>query len=176
MRFPVEVKQTTRNLALGALAGAAGTVAMDLLLYGRYRRGGGTDSLWQWEFAGGVTTWGQASAPGQVGEKLEELATGEQPPDSWARPTTNLVHWATGIGWGVQYGALASITSRLPWLRALALGPSAWLTSYVILPLLKVYKPIWEYDARTLGDDLSAHLVFGTATSAAFAALTRGEP
>ena len=176
MRFPADLKQTTRHLALGALAGAAGTVAMDLVLYGRYRRGGGTDSLWRWEFAGGVTRWEQASAPGQVGEKLEQLATGERPPDSWARPTTNLVHWATGIGWGVQYGVLASITSRLPWLRALALGPSAWLTSYVILPLAKVYKPIWEYDARTLGDDLSAHLVYGTATSAAFAALIRREP
>jgi hypothetical protein len=58
-------------------------------------------------------------------------------------------------------------------INALALGPSAWLSSYAILPLAKVYKPIWEYDARTLGDDLSAHLVFGTATSAAFAVLTR---
>jgi hypothetical protein len=175
MRRPVDVQQALRHVALGALAGAAGTIAMDLLLYGRYRRGGGTESLWRREFAGGVTSWDQASAPGQVGEKLEQLAAGEQPPDSWARPTTNLVHWATGIGWGVQYGVLAGITSRLPWLRALALGPSAWLTGYVILPLAKVYKPIWEYDTRTLGDDLSAHLVYGTATSAAFAALNRGE-
>ena len=85
------------------------------------------------------------------------------------------MHWATGIGWGLQYAALASRTPRLPWLRALALGPLAWLASYAILPLAKVYKPIWEYDARTLGDDLSAHLVFGTATSAVFAALTRAE-
>ncbi len=29
-----------------------------------------------------------------------------------------------------------------------------------------VYKPIWEYDARTLGEELSADLVFGTATGA----------
>jgi hypothetical protein len=176
VRFPGDVQHTARQLALGALAGAAGTVAMDLVLYRRYRRAGGTESLWRWEFAGDVTRWHQASTPGQVGEKLEQLATGREPPDSWARPTTNLVHWATGIGWGVQYGVLASITSRLPWLRALALGPSAWLTSYVVLPLAKVYKPIWEYDARTLGDDLSAHLVYGTATSAVFAALTRSQP
>jgi hypothetical protein len=176
MRLRGDVRQTARQLAVGARAGAAGTVAMDLLLYGRYRRGGGADSLWRWEFARGVTSWNQASAPGRVGQQVERFATGQEPPDAWARPTTNLVHWATGIGWGVQYGALASITSRLPYLRALALGPSAWLASYVILPLAKVYKPIWEYDARTLGDDLSAHLVYGTATSAAFAALTRGEP
>jgi len=162
------------GLLAGALAGAVGTAAMDLVLYSRYRRGGGQDSLWQWEFAGGVTSWDKASAPGQLGQKVERLVTGRQPPDDWARPTTNLVHWATGIGWGLQYAALASRTSRRRWLRALALGPVAWLASYAILPLAKVYKPIWAYDARTLGDDLSAHLVFGTATSAAFAVLTRG--
>ena len=149
----------------GAVAGAAGTAAMDLLLYGRYRRGGGKDSLWQWEFAERGDELGQASAPGQVGRKLEQLATRSPPPETWARTTTNVVHWATGIGWGVQYGVLAGRATRHPRLRALALGPSAWLSSYVLLPLAKVYKPIWEYDAKTLGDDLSAHLVFGTATS-----------
>lgn len=162
-----------RLLAIGALAGATGTATMDLVLYLRYRRDGGQDSLWQWEFAQRVTSWDEASAPGQLGEKLERLVIGRRPPDAWARATTNLVHWATGIGWGLQYAVLASRTSSHPLLRALGLGPSAWLASYAILPLVKVYKPIWEYDAPTLGDDLSAHLVFGTTTSAVFAALTR---
>ena len=185
--FTAEVRQTSvtptavlanlsRHVALGALAGAAGTAAMDYLLYRRYRGAGGNDSLWQWEFAAGVTSWDKASAPGQLGQKLLRFATGQPPPDDWARATTNLMHWATGIGWGVQYGVLAGLTSSLPWLRALALGPSAWLASYAILPLAKVYKPIWEYDARTLGNDLSAHLVFGTATSAVYAGLTGSEP
>ncbi len=164
-----------RQLVVGAVAGAAGTAAMDLLLYGRYRRDGGEDSLWRWESAAGVSTWDEASAPGQVGRKLERLATRRPPPDRWARTTTNLMHWATGIGWGIQYGALASRTSRLPWTRALALGPAAWLTSYAVLPLAKVYKPIWEYDARTLSEDLSAHVVFGMATSTAFAVLVGGK-
>ncbi len=159
----------------GALAGAAGTAAMDIVLYGRYHREGGKDSFWRWEFAGCVTSWDEASAPGQVGEKLERLVTGRPAPDRWARTTTNVVHWTTGIGWGLQYGALAGNTSRDAWIRAVALGPSAWLSSYVILPWAKVYKPIWEYDAMTLGKDLSAHLVFGTATSAVFAAVTRDE-
>ncbi|HEX6785663.1 MAG TPA: hypothetical protein VF076_00585, partial [Acidimicrobiales bacterium] len=95
------------------------------------------------------------------------------PPDAWARATTNVTHWATGIGWGIQYGVLAGRTSPRPWAGALVLGPAAWLTSYVVLPLAGVYKPIWEYDARTLADDLSAHLVFGSVTAAVFAALTR---
>jgi hypothetical protein len=166
----------TRRVTAGALAGAVGTGAMDLYLYRRYRRAGGNDSLWQWEFAGNVTNWDQASAPGQLGEKLERLVTGRPPPDRWARATTNLVHWATGIGWGIQYGVLAGSTGKHARTLAVALGPAAWLSSYAILPLAKVYKPIWEYDARTLAQDLSAHMVFGNATARAFTALNREEP
>jgi hypothetical protein len=165
-----------RRLAAGAVAGTAGTTAMDLLLYRRYRGDGGKDSLWRWEFAGDVESWDDASAPGQLGQMLERVIKRRPPPDKWARATTNVAHWATGIGWGLQYGALASRTSRHPWMRALALGPVAWLGGYAVLPLAHVYKPIWEYDARTLAKDLSAHLMFGTATSAVFAALAREKP
>jgi hypothetical protein len=42
-----------------------------------------------------------------------------------------------------------------------------WSSDYVALPLAGVYKPIWKYDARTLYEDLSAHVVFGTAGDAA---------
>jgi hypothetical protein len=162
-----------RRLAGGALAGTVGTAAMDALLYRRYRRDGGQDSAWRWESADGVTSWDAASAPGRLGEKVERLVTGHPPPDRWARPTTNAVHWATGAGWGLQYGALAGVMSQHRFLQALALGPVVWLAGYVVLPLAGVYEPIWKYDARTLGQDLSAHLVYGLATSAAFAALTR---
>ncbi len=58
------------------------------------------------------------------------------------------------------------------WARALALGPVAWLSGYVILPLARVYQPIWKYDKRTLVSDLSAHLLYGAAASAAFWALS----
>jgi uncharacterized membrane protein YagU involved in acid resistance len=98
--------------------------------------------------------------------------TGDEPPDVWARPVTNIVHWATGVGWGAAYGVLASTTSRRPWARALALGPVAWLSGYVVLPLAKVYEPIWKYDERTLVEDLTAHLVYGDVASAVFWALT----
>ena len=164
---------TIRRLAVGALSGALGTAAMDLLWYRRYRRDGGQDSAWSWETAEGVTTWDEASAPGKLGEKVEQLVTGSPPPDSWARPTTNLVHWATGAAWGLQYAALTAGPTKHPVRRALALGPVAWLSGYVLLPLAGVYKPIWDYDAETLGKDLSAHLVYGATTSAAFALLTR---
>jgi hypothetical protein len=68
---------------------------------------------------------------------------------------------------------LASTASGHPWARALALGPVAWLSGYVLLPLARVYQPIWEYDAKTLARDLAAHLVYGAAVSASFAVLER---
>ena len=162
-----------RGIVAGALAGVIGTAAMDLLLYERYRRDGGKSTFGRWELAADVMSWDEASAPGQLGRKALRVATDREPPDEWARATTNIVHWVTGVGWGVQYGALAGITSRLPWARALALGPAVWLSGYVVLPLAKVYKPIWEYDARTLREDWSAHLVYGAVVSTVFAGLTR---
>lgn len=158
-----------RNLVTGAIAGAAGTAAMDFLLYRRYQSGGGKEALWRWEFAGDVTTWEGASASGKLGQKVEHRVTGAPPPDTWARRTTNIVHWATGIGWGVQYGVVASVVAGRPLLRAALLGPTACLSGYVILPLAGVYEPIWKYDLRTLWEDLSAHLVYGVTTSAVFA-------
>jgi hypothetical protein len=162
-----------RRLVVGAVAGTAGTAAMDLLLYLRYRREGGKESGRRWEFSAGTTDWDTASAPGQLGMKVEGIVIGHPPPDGWARPTTNLVHWATGIGWGILYGALTGTRSTHPLVRALAFGPVVWLAGYVILPLAKVYEPIWKYDARTLGKDLSVHVVYGVASSATFAALDR---
>ena len=53
----------------------------------------------------------------------------------------------------------------------LPFGATVWASGYVVFPLLGVYEPIWKYDLKTLWKDLSAHLVFGTATAAAFALL-----
>jgi hypothetical protein len=35
----------------------------------------------------------------------------------------------------------------------------------VVLPTAKLYKPTWEYDRKTLAEDLSAHLVYGLTTA-----------
>jgi hypothetical protein len=52
------------------------------------------------------------------------------------------------------------------------LGLGAFGTAYALLPMLGVYKPIWEYDARTIWQDLSAHLVYGVTTATTAAALS----
>ena len=40
-----------------------------------------------------------------------------------------------------------------------------------MLPLAKLYKPIWEYDAKTLAKDWSGHLSYGTTTATTFSIL-----
>jgi hypothetical protein len=161
------------SLLAGTVAGAAGTVAMDLVWFVRYRRGGGKQQWLAWETNQDVDKWDKASSPGQFGRQVVERLTGRELPDRWARSTTNLVHWMTGAGWGAQFGLLSGRSGRHFGEYALLLGPTVWLSSYVILPIAKVYKPIWEYDAKTLGKDLSAHLAYGAVTATMFAALAR---
>lgn len=162
------------SVATGAAAGAAGTLAMDLLWYTRHRRSGGTDGFLGWETAAGTTGYADAGAPAQVGKRLVEAVTGAPPPDDTARLMTNAVHWATGKQWGAVYGlAQPWLGRRGPLVGGVALGLAAFGTSYAVLPALGVYKPIWEYDARTIWQDLSAHLVYGVTTATTAAALTR---
>jgi hypothetical protein len=37
-----------------------------------------------------------------------------------------------------------------------------------VLPEAGIYKPIWEYDAKTLASDLSGHLAYGAGTGVTF--------
>lgn len=155
----------------GVLAGGAGTVAMDLLLYRRYRRGGGEERLVEWELSAGLDGWERAPAPAQVGRRIVEGLFQVELAPRWARPVNNVVHWGYGLAWGALYSLLAG-SARVP--RAaygLVLGPVVWGSGYVVLPLAKLYKPIWEYDAATLAKDLSAHMVYGVTTAAAFRAV-----
>ena len=165
------IARYTRAAIAGLAAGAAGTAAMDAVWYRRYRRDGGTQSPLEWELSSATTSWDDVSAPGKVGRLLLRRFIGDDLPDSWARPTQNIVHWATGMTWGTQYAVLVAARPRTRWLWGLALGTAAWATSYATLPLAGIYQPIWEYDAETLGKDLTAHLTYGAVTGAALAAL-----
>ncbi len=157
----------------GAVAGGAGTLAMDLLLHSRYRRGGGDDGFKDWELSAGTEDWEHVATPGLIGRRLAHDVLHRDLPESAAATTNNVVHWATGLQWGAAYGVVTAAAGK-PGLRAGALlGIVACSASYVVLPLLGLYKPIWEYDAKALGQDYSAHLLFGTVTGATFLALTR---
>jgi len=153
----------------GGLAAATfGTLAMDLLLYARYRRAGGTSGFRRWELSTDVQTWDQAPAPAQVGKRVFEGLFGRQLPDERAALVNNLTHWGYGVLNGAPFGILAgSARAPRPWFGAL-FGGTVWATSYAVLPAAKLYRPIWEYDARTLAKDLSAHLVYGVSTAVVF--------
>ncbi len=152
----------------GALAGAVGIVAMDLVWYARYRKGGGDDTFTDWEFSSSTLTWESAAAPAQVGKRVMEGFLAQEVPDQWAGPTNNVVHWGYGLMWGSLYGILAGSTDTPRVRTGLIFGSIVFGSSYVMLPLAKLYEPIWKYDAKTLAKDLSAHLAFGLGTAAAF--------
>ena len=155
----------------GLAAAGIGILAMDLLWYGRYRRGGGESGFLGWELSAGLDSWEKASAPAKVGKQIYEGFFQRELPADYAALTNNLMHWGYGLTWGALYGVAGGSMRTPPKLLGPLFGALVWATSYVVLPLAKVYKPIWEYDARTLWDDLSAHLVYGTATGAAFGKL-----
>lgn len=169
---------TTRQTPLGAvgrgiLAGAVGTVAMDLLMYRRYRKGGGAQPLPEWEFSAGLDDWDNAPAPAHIGKRVVEgLFLVTLDPTRWARTMNNVMHWGYGLAWGAQYGLVAGSAPSLPHSYGLALGPVVFASGYVVLPLAKLYKPIWEYDGPTIAKDLGAHMVYGIATAEAFRLLS----
>jgi uncharacterized membrane protein YagU involved in acid resistance len=156
----------------GALAGAVGTVCMDGVRYARYRRAGGTDIALAWEFPP-VKTWEQAPDPGQVAKRVIEGFTQRDLPDRWAVLTSTVMHWAFGSAAGAGYGVVAGSLRRPRPVYGLPFGASVWLNGYLVLPEGGLYKPIWEYDVKTLADDLTAHLAYGTGTAAAFWALSK---
>jgi Protein of unknown function (DUF1440) len=146
---------------------------MDLLLFARYKRGGGSDPLPSWEFSSGVDTWEAAPAPAQVGRRLVEGLFERKLPDGRAALVNNVTHWAFGIFAGAQYGLLAGSVRRPRTLYGLPFGAGVWATGYAVLPAAGLYKQIWEYDFPTLAKDLSAHLLYGVSTAATFGVLLR---
>ena len=128
-------------VAGGLLAGLVGTVCLDAVGYFRYRRSGGKKPPQEWEFA---------------------------PVDSWASPVSAAMHWGYGSFAAALYGILAgSVRDPYP-VYGLPFGAAVWGAGYVILPEAGIYKPIWEYDAKTLATDLGGHLAYGPGTGIAF--------
>jgi hypothetical protein len=151
----------------GLVAGAVGTVCLDTVEYLRYRRGGGKESPLAWEFAP-VDSWEKAPAPGQVAKRVIEGFTQRPLPDRWAWLASTAMHWGYGSAWGAAYGIVAGSLGRPHPGYGLPLGATAWINDYVVLPVGGLYKPIWEYDAKTLAGDLAGHLAYGTGTGTAF--------
>jgi hypothetical protein len=151
----------------GLLAGAVGTAAMDTFLFVRYRQGGGKERPEEWESSEDVSSWEDAPAPAQVGKRLFEGLFEVELPPTRARLVNNVMHWAYGTFNGALYGIVAGSLRKRRLDYGLPFGGLVFAGDYVILPAAKLYKPIWEYDAKTLAKDLTGHLVYGLATAAA---------
>ena len=156
----------------GSLAGAVGTICLDAGPYLKYRRTGRRNTPPQRARAP-VDNWEKAPDPGQVGKRLIEGFTQRELPDRWAWPVSTVMHWSYGSAWGAFYGVLAGSLRRPHPLYGLPFGAAVWVSDYLVLPEAGLYKPIWEYDAKTLATDLSAHLAYGAGTGAAFSLLAK---
>jgi hypothetical protein len=160
-------------IARGLAAGTIGTAAMDAFLFARYRRDGGETRFSDWELSKGITTWEDAPAPAQVGKRLFEGLFQTKLPATRVPLVNNVMHWGYGIANAAQYGIVAGSLPEPRIRYGAPFGATVWASSYVILPLAKLYEPIWKYDVKTLANDLSAHLVYGLATATAFRLLSR---
>ena len=180
----------------GALAGAAGTAAMDLFWRARVGARGdtddpragdvpaaasrvsrpappGDDEEESWTGEDETGEWSLAPAPAQVGRQFYEGCTQKTLEARFARVTGALVHWGYGMWWGGLFGLVATSgrRSRVAW--GPVFGATVWGTSYLLLPLTGLYRPVWEYRAAELAPDLAAHLIYGTGVAAVFAVLDR---
>jgi uncharacterized membrane protein YagU involved in acid resistance len=145
---------------------------MDTARYLLYRRSGGKDNPTEWEFPP-VDNWEQAPDPGQVAKRVIDGFTQRELPDRWAWLTSTVAHWSYGSAAAAFYGIIAGSLHRPRAWYGLPFGAGVWATSYLVLPAAGLYKPVWEYDKKTLAQDLGAHLTYGAGTGAAFAVLTR---
>ena len=159
-------------VAAGLLAGAIGTVCLDAVHYLKYRRAGGTDGPLAWEFAP-IENWETAPEPGQVAKRVLEGFTQRKLPDSSAWLTSTIAHWAYGSALGAAYSILAGSLPRPRPRYGVPFGAVVFVSDYIALPIAGLYKPIWEYDAKTLAWDLGAHLGYGAGTGTAFWLLTK---
>ena len=126
----------------GLAAGAVGTLAMDLLLFARYKRGDGKSGFRTWELSAEIESWEQAPAPAQVGKRLFEGLFQRDLPDRLAPLVNNITHWGYGI-LGAQYGLLVGSlrTPRVWFGRRSARGCGARPPRP---PAAGLYQPIWS--------------------------------
>jgi hypothetical protein len=153
--------------------GPVGTLAMDLLLYARYRRGGGKQHLVRLGVLRRPVQLGRgASARASLGKRLFEGLFQKKLPPRRAELVSNITNWAYGMLNGALYGIAAeSLGQPCTW-YGLPFGAGVSAVDYAVLPAAGLYKPIQDYDRQTLAKDLTAHLVYGTTTTGALRLLS----
>jgi uncharacterized membrane protein YagU involved in acid resistance len=154
---------------MGLLGGLVGTVAMTALQEAASRARGRSQLEQQ---AKPPRTWAQAPPAAQVGKLVSERLFSHRVTKKQAPVLGSAVHWAYGTALGGLYGLLVARSRRSPALQGLAFGTGVWGLAYLMLPALRIYKPIWQYPVKTLAIDLSYHLAYGVSVARAYEALT----
>ena len=152
----------------GAVAGIAGTLAMDLALWAQQRSAGAVEDFVSWETSAGLASFDGAPAPAQVGRRILEGYLQQELPPSAARAVNNAMHVLTGTQWGVVHGVLAGTSGRSGPFSGVRTGLLAWLSSYALLTPAGLYEPIWTYPPAVLAKDAGAHVVYGLSVAATF--------
>lgn len=151
-----------RNLGLGLVAGAVGTVALDLATYADMVTRARPSSQVPAKMAGVLADKAGIDLSGEGGK---DAAQNRQ------QGIGALLGYVTGLGVGVVYGALDRGKRPLPLpLAGVALGLTAMAASDLPIAGTGVSNPR-EWSASDWASDLVPHLIYGFAVAAAYAAL-----
>ncbi|MGH3033680.1 MAG: hypothetical protein ACRDON_03875 [Gaiellaceae bacterium] len=157
-------------LAIGVGAGFIGTGFMTAWqeTVARLKR-----SMTVKHMAGEEDPWEHAPAPARVGRLLVQTVLRRDVPPERIHFFTNAVHWGFGTAMGAAYGLVQGRVSAKPALTGPLFGLGVWAQSYATLVPMGLYKPPWQYPAKSIAKDVSYHLVYGTGTAAGYALLRR---
>jgi uncharacterized membrane protein YagU involved in acid resistance len=156
----------------GVVAGIVGTAFMTAWqeIVAHFRRHSMPKVLHQEENA---DPWEKAPAPAQVGRLFVNGVLKRDVPPARIPLFTNAVHWMFGTAMGGAYGFLHGTLRGRAALDGPAFGLSVWAQSYATLVPLGLYKPPWQYPAKSIAKDISYHLVYGAGTAAGYKLVER---
>lgn len=161
------------RIVAGIVAGAAGTVALNVTTY--------LDMLVRGRPPSGLPAKVAGALADEAGLPLDfdlDANDGEERDDSGGRRASNrreavgaLLGYANGVGIGFAYGVSRLVLPRLPmWAAGTLLGSAAMAASDVPATRLGLTNPrTWR--PVDWASDVVPHLVYGTVTAATFEAL-----
>lgn len=141
------------TIGKGLLAGVAGTAAMTV------------SSTVEQHLRGRAASTAPADATAKV------LGISEFADDAARDRFSFLSHWGYGTGWGLVRAALGSI-GLSPKAATAAHLAAVWGNEQVMLPALDVAPPITMWGGKEIAIDAWHHLVYATATGAAYELLS----
>lgn len=168
----------TKNIILGMIGGAVGTLAMD---YARRRIQpllSGDDEDQQAENGSGrsralddIAVAGQRhgeeeSSTHALGRIGYETMTGHPPAKETKDTLSSGIHWSYGVLQGGVYGALRGNADAPDWEGGIAFGAGLWLLGdEVVVPILGLQDGPTAYAPETHLNRALIHLVYGVTTA-----------